>query len=70
VVHPADILTKNKERRNRNDNVDSRKLAKNHSPITYQRATFLKLAYQGELQKIFRSMEPESQPLGNISRSG
>jgi transposase len=29
VVHPADIPTKDKERRNRNDNVDSRKIAKN-----------------------------------------
>jgi len=29
VVHPADIPTKDKERRNRNDSVDSRKIAKN-----------------------------------------
>jgi transposase len=29
VVHPADIPTKDKERRNRNDNVDSRKIARN-----------------------------------------
>lgn len=29
VVHPADIPTKDKERRNRNDNVDSRKIASN-----------------------------------------
>lgn len=29
VAHPADIPTKDKERRNRNDNVDSRKIAKN-----------------------------------------
>jgi transposase len=29
VVHPADIPTKDKERRNRNDNVDSRKIANN-----------------------------------------
>jgi transposase len=29
VAHPADIPTKDKERRNRNDNVDSRKIARN-----------------------------------------
>ena len=29
VVHPADIPTKDKEKRNRNDNVDSRKIARN-----------------------------------------
>jgi len=29
VVHPADIPTKDKERRNRNDSVDSRKIARN-----------------------------------------
>ena len=29
MVHPADIPTKDKERRNRNDSVDSRKIAKN-----------------------------------------
>lgn len=29
VVHPADIPTKDKERRNRNDRVDSRKIARN-----------------------------------------
>ena len=29
LVHPADIPTKDKERRNRNDSVDSRKIAKN-----------------------------------------
>lgn len=29
VVHPADIPTKDKEKRNRNDSVDSRKIAKN-----------------------------------------
>ena len=29
MVHPADIPTKDKERRNRNDNVDSRKIARN-----------------------------------------
>jgi transposase len=29
VVHPADIPTKDKERRNRNDHVDSRKIARN-----------------------------------------
>lgn len=29
VVHPADIPTKDKERRNKNDRVDSRKIAKN-----------------------------------------
>ena len=29
VAHPADIPTKDKERQNRNDNVDSRKIAKN-----------------------------------------
>ncbi len=29
VVHPADVPTKDKERRNRNDRVDARKLARN-----------------------------------------
>jgi len=29
VVHPADVPTKDKERRNRNDTVDARKLAHN-----------------------------------------